>query len=418
MKNKSKDGGVGLYFTLLLWMLLPTVYMTVRTAVAGKTGANINVFGSIEWFDLIDESITAFLTVPLYYLLKTKKMRSKYSGFAYVVSMAVYLVFTVVLVFNMNGIASFMNQKNAVSYLTAESVAMLVGFAGTLGILHCILSGRKKVIAGITATKIAGYAVGDVLLVPKFGAVGSAWSDTIVNAMIFAVLAVFVLIPERETFRFRPDRKFLIEWMKRGLFSGFGIFLDNIVYALVVVRTISRAGSLGSYWIANNIIWGLMIPFISCYCELIKRARIKRLTSKSVYACIAVVFVWIAFVPFWTPYVRHVLMQSGNDAKNITSLLATLLPFYVAYAASAVIDASFIAQGRTWCSAVISVIVNIGYYGIVYLCYRQGTFASSLTQVAYVFGTGMVIHLVASFVIYRLLVSHDRKAELMAEQTA
>mgnify|MGYP003544873835 FL=1 len=66
MKNKSKDGGVGLYFTLLLWMLLPTVYMTVRTAVAGKTGANINVFGSIEWFDLIDESITAFLTVPLY----------------------------------------------------------------------------------------------------------------------------------------------------------------------------------------------------------------------------------------------------------------------------------------------------------------------------------------------------------------
>ena len=121
-------------------------------------------------------------------------MRSKYSGFAYVISMAVYLVFTVVLVFNMNGIASFMNQKNAVSYLTAESVAMLVGFAGTLGILHCILSGRKKVIAGITATKIAGYAIGDVLLVPKFGAVGSAWSDTIVNAMIFAVLAVFVEI--------------------------------------------------------------------------------------------------------------------------------------------------------------------------------------------------------------------------------
>ena len=413
MEEETKKSSAGLYFALLLWMLLPTVYTTVRTAVAGSAGANINVFGSIEWFDLIDESITAFLTVPLYYLLKTKEERTKNAGFAYVCSMAVYFVFTVVLIFNMNGIASFMNQKNAVSYLTAESVAMLVGFAGTLGILHCILSGRKKVIAGITATKIAGYAVGDVLLVPKFGAVGSAWSDTIVNAMIFAVLAVFVLIPERETFRFRPDRKFLIEWMKRGLFSGFGIFLDNIVYALVVVRTISRAGSLGSYWIANNIIWGLMIPFISCYCELIKRSQTKKLTRQSVYVCLAIILLWTVFTPFWKPYIKDVLMQKGDSVKNIASLLATMLPFYAAYAFSSVIDAVFVAQGRTWCSAVISVIVNIGYYGIVYFCYSRGMFAMSLTRVAYVFGAGMVIHLAASFVIYRLLMLHDEKSSVL-----
>ena len=106
-------------------------------------------------------------------------------------------------------------------------------------------------------------------------------------------------------------------------------------------------------------------------------------------------------------------MQKGDSVKNIASLLATMLPFYAAYAFSSVIDAVFVAQGRTWCSAVISVIVNIGYYGIVYFCYSRGMFAMSLTRVAYVFGAGMVIHLAASFVIYRLLMLHDEKSSVL-----
>ena len=60
-----------LFLALVLLSLVPAIIQTVETFVISTnvTTAGIDVIGQIEWFDLIDETIQAFLIIPLYSIL-------------------------------------------------------------------------------------------------------------------------------------------------------------------------------------------------------------------------------------------------------------------------------------------------------------------------------------------------------------
>ena len=64
-----------LYWSLILYALLPSVYLLIRMQIVAVSGVDINIMGQIEWFDLIDEVLVTALTVPLYFLLKPDKER-------------------------------------------------------------------------------------------------------------------------------------------------------------------------------------------------------------------------------------------------------------------------------------------------------------------------------------------------------
>lgn len=215
---------IRLFFSLLLWSLLPTIYTTIRTSVASASGVDIDILGQLEWFDLIDETILAFLVTPLYFLLKK---REGLRGTAYVMAGVIYSVFIGVTAILTPRLASCMHARNAAAYLAAECLAFALGFVVTLGILDCTLSGNTKVIHAMTAAKIAGYAIGDILLLPRFGAVGSAFSDTLTNAMIGVAWFVYFQKGKREEKR-TSIFQFGKNWARLGLFSGASIFLDKL----------------------------------------------------------------------------------------------------------------------------------------------------------------------------------------------
>jgi len=39
-----------------------------------------------------------------------------------------------------------------------------------------------------------------------------------------------------------------------GVFSGLQVFIDNIIYALMVVKMVNMVNEQGNYWVANNFI--------------------------------------------------------------------------------------------------------------------------------------------------------------------
>ena len=60
-----------LWISLCLLALIPAIYQTVKTffiSLSNGTGA-FDVIGQMEWFDLINETLQAFLIVPLYSIL-------------------------------------------------------------------------------------------------------------------------------------------------------------------------------------------------------------------------------------------------------------------------------------------------------------------------------------------------------------
>ncbi len=74
MKEKFKqlkDFNWRLFASLCALALIPAIYQTVRTFIISSNGESgvFDIIGQMEWFDLIDETLRAFLIVPLYSIL-------------------------------------------------------------------------------------------------------------------------------------------------------------------------------------------------------------------------------------------------------------------------------------------------------------------------------------------------------------
>ena len=76
------------------------------------------------------------------------------------------------------------------------------------------------------------------------------------------------------------------------------------------------------------------------------------------------------------------------------------IPFYLTYIVSAFIDAWFISKGKTIYNMIISLIVNVVYYGIIYILFSRNVFMMNMSFIIYMFGGGMVVHMVLSIIIY------------------
>ena len=46
------------------------------------------------------------------------------------------------------------------------------------------------------------------------------------------------------------------DFFKIGGISGLESFVRNIAYMLMVSRMVNMVGEQGTYWVANNFIWG------------------------------------------------------------------------------------------------------------------------------------------------------------------
>ncbi len=142
MKEKFKqlkDFNWRLFAALCVLALIPAIYQTVRTFIISSNGESgvFDIIGQMEWYDLIDETLRAFLIVPLYSVLN-KLLKHDEENFAKhtfkvgVIAFALYTLFSVgvliygsVLVAAMNPAEVDLDVTN--HYLQLETVAFMVG---------------------------------------------------------------------------------------------------------------------------------------------------------------------------------------------------------------------------------------------------------------------------------------------------
>lgn len=392
----EKKNDIKTFFSLILWMLIPSVYLLVRMNIASVNSVNINILGQMEWFDLIDEIITTAFITPLYYLLKDKN--SGKNGFTFAFSFGVYFLFTIIISLYIGNISAFMKAEYAKEYLLLQSVSMLIAFIGTFVNLLFVIYEEYKLIVLFTVIKLFLLSLFDFLLIPVFKDLGASYSEIIVNTVI-GVLSVIVII-KKKYISFRAGNKdFLYSWAKIGAFSGLQIFLDNFIYAFIVCRMVNAVFESGNYWVANNLIWGWLLVPISCLVQIIQKNLLKTITFKNVwkYVCV-IVCLWIITIPFWKFFI-HNIMGISND-RDILNILYVLVPYYVFYIIAAVIDAWFISKGKTIYLFINSVIVNIVYYGIMYGLFKAGAFTLNIYFIINLFGIGMAVHMFISILLY------------------
>lgn len=407
LKRSTKKNYV-LFWSLSAYFLLPFLYQCVRTNLIADIPSvdGLGIAGHIEWFDLINETIQAFLIVPLYHLFNTvAKDREKLSGrirVAFLVSTIVYVLFSVGVLMSLPATASFMaasQQATVVSYLRWETVAFICGHVGSFAAVVFVIAGRPQYINALTVGKVGLTVIGDLMLIPAFGVNGIAYSNIATNSIAGALC--FLMLRKENLFVPATQMEpigWLKDWARVGLFSGVQIFLDNIIYALIVCKMVNEVAEQGNYWVANNFIWGVLLVPTMALAEIIKRENSPQSVMRYLKTTIIIACGWIAFIPIWMPFFRYVL--GIGEAGTIFRIVLMLLPFYIAYGVSSVFSSLFTAMGKTIYNTIISIIVNIGYYGVMYGAFLAGAFKPSIEFICILFGGGMLINSICGVLLF------------------
>ena len=403
-----------LWLSLCALALIPAVYQTVKTFLisAGGQAGVFDIIGQMEWFDLINETLQAFLIVPLYSVLNRifKDHKDDFAGATFKTGFCAFLLYTLfsvgVLIYG-SVLIGAMNPGGidlavTSAYLRLETVAFMTGILVSFANVVFVVIGKDRNVYIFLGIRTALSLIADFLLIPNFGVYGVAVSNIIANTLLSA--ACILLLYRQGYIRFRwfkkSDGAMLCDWCRTGVFSGLQQFLDNFIYAVMVCKMVNMVAGQGNYWIANNFIWGWLLIPISALAEVIRsdcKDGYKNLRQFNYY-CIAAasVVLWAVTIPAWTPFFRYA--QHLGNADEIFSIVIRLVPFYIAYAGCAIIDNIFIGLGKTGYNAVNSLIINLGYYGIFYVLYRTGAITFDMNTIILMFGFGMVVHYVISLI--------------------
>lgn len=409
-----------LFCSLMLLGFIPFLDTMLRTNLIASIPSTdgLGIAGHIEWFDLINETIQAFLIVPLFALfngcIQDEKIFRERIFQSFILVNAAYILFTVFIFLRCSFIVSTMtsdHMEEVTRYLQLETIGFIIANIVSFANVLFVVLNKPLYIYIMVILKTAFTIIGDLILIPDVGINGIAYSNIAVNS-ICALLCLAVMLRERiVAISFRFNKLFLKEYLSIGLFSGAQILLDNLIYSAVVCKMVNEVAEQGNYWVANNIIWGLMLIPISALAEIIKKDCRDKLTSKKMkqynIIIVATFLVWLCLIPVLNPFLKNV-MGIGNY-ETIKQIIIILIPFYFAYNYTVLFDNILIGYGKTYYCFAISAIVNLIYYPIVYKLLSGGMFVPSITFICMMFGSGMVVHLVCSIICYVVFKKHSDK---------
>lgn len=419
-----------MYLALCLLALVPAIYQTVITKLITSftDPGSLDVVGQMEWFDLIDETICAFLIVPMYSVLSKAYKRENFDKAVFklgIIIVSLYALFSLGTFFFGIHLISFMNPNEidiaaAYRYLSLETVAFMIGIVYSYISVVFLVIDKSRYMYAFLIGKIALSLLSDFILVPKMGIDGIAVSNIISNT-IMGALGVVLLIVEKQI---RPgkynkdDLPLFKDWARIGAFAGGQQFLDNFIYAIMIVRMVNAVSESGNYWVSNNFIWGWLLIPITCLGEIIRKdagADGYNLKQKNYYSIILfVLIVWFSLIPTYQWFFGTV--EGIENPGRIFEIVVKNLGFYVAYALSQVPDAIFVGMGKTKYNAINSLICNIVYYGIWFILYQTKVVTMSMDMIIIMFGCGNITHLVVSLIEEKIFLRRELKKSETKEE--
>ena len=412
-----------MYLALCLLALVPAIYQTIITkliTVNTNPGA-LDIIGQMEWFDLINETICAFLIVPMYSVLSKAKNTETFSRVVFklgILVVGLYVLFSLGTFFYGIHLVSYMNPNKidvmaAYRYLSLETVAFMIGIIYSYVNVVFIVLGKSKYMYLFLIGKILLSLLSDLILIPNFGVEGVAISNIVSNVVIGLIgVAILFVTKNIKVDKFvKEDLSHLKLWGKVGLFAGSQQFLDNIIYALMIVRMVNAVSESGNYWVSNNFIWGWLLIPITCLAEIIRKdAGVDgyKLKQRNYYSIVIFsLMLWIILIPTYQWF--FITVEGIDNYFRIFEIVMKNLGFYVFFALSQIPDSIFVGMGKTKYNAINSVICNIVYYGIWFALYQAEVVIMNMDMIIIMFGVGNVVHWLISIVEEKIFLKKEIK---------
>lgn len=416
-----------LWLVLILTSFIPLIYSTTRVHFLGSIPSPwaFSIAAQVAWLNVGYEVLSEALLIPLVFILGKVIndeiqfcQRASISLFIIILS---YLVATVFVLWLAPQFVGVMQQKTellekTVNYIQLESLAILLSSLYAFLSLVLLLKNKKVVMYKLLIAQMMMTVLCDSLLVSQqsfsfqFGVNGIAISNIIVNSFL-AVTAAIYLSKSGVSLNIRKNKGVQLQWLKEwgaiGWKSGLESFVRNTVFIVMILQLINQVQQAGTFWVANQFIWGWLLLPILALGRLIKQdaATNKGLTSQRVNSYLGlsagITILWVLTAPIWDSFIANVMGVS--DSKSITDLVWLMVGFYIVFSLNNVIDSYFYGIGRTDLMLYQSIIVNSIFYGGAFVLYQIGMFVPTLQSIALMFGLGMTADAIVTWCLYCIL---------------
>ena len=419
-----------LFVALLVLGFVPTIYTTMRVFFLGQLPGeySFSIAGQLSWVNLLYEILNEAIILPLFYFVgKVKNDKTELANrvrTGMLISFCMYTVLSALVFIFAEPLLKLMATdesiiKASVSYIRIESVANIFLILTQFVLVALISVNKSKYLYALTGIRLILCLLFDTFFVStldvsaNLGVNGIGYSNIAVNVILLVVSCLFL---HREGIKIFANAKLNFVWvkelMKVGGVSGVESFVRNIAYMVMIARMVNVVGEQGTYWVANNFIWGwLLLPVLQLG-ELIKQEvaadkdNIRR-NSLGYFGITAIIAVlWFVSIPLWKPFMENVLGFESVD--KLFELVMLLIGFYVFYAFQNVFDATFYGLGKTNYMLFESLVTNTVYYGLAFGLYVAGVWTPTLRGIALLFGLGNVFDSIVSFMAYAYLLKKEK----------
>lgn len=417
-----------LIISLMLVQLATTLYTTLRVFFLGQLPGeySFSIAGQLTWINLLYEIINESIILPLYYFMgkasQNKKEFNNCFKSGLLVTFGIYVVLALLIMVFIKPMLMIMSVNNDIlvesaTYIRIESVALIFSVLSNYVLVALITLNKVKYLYMLTGTRLVLSAVIDTFLVSflpcslKLGVNGIAITNIIVNG---AILAISLGLLKKENIFIFTNQRLSFEWMKEllkiGGISGVESLVRNFAYIIMISRMVNVVNEQGTYWVANNFIWGWLLLPITQLGEYIKKDvatdpyAVKSKTTGYFVITSIICLLWFVSIPLWKPFMSKILLY--NDVDKLYNLVMILVGFYVLYAFQNVFDATFYGLGKTNYMLFESVVTNMLYYGTAFVLYITKIWVPTLTGIALMFGIGMAFDSLVSLVAYRYLLNN------------
>lgn len=426
IKLSLKNINYKLFIALLVMGLCPTIYTTLRVFWLGELPGewSFSIAGQLSWVNLLYEVINEAIILPLFYfigkvILDKKELTNRIKT-GLLISLATYFCLSVLIIIFAEDLLLLMAAspdiiEASISYIRIEAIANIFIILFNFILVSLITLGKDKYVYILTVVKLVLSIVIDTFLLSNLsvsfnlGVNGIAYSNIIVNLSLF-IVSIFILY--KEGINIFNKEKLSFSWVKEfvkvGGISGLESFVRNLFYMVMISRMVNVVGEQGTYWVANNFIWGwLLLPVIQLG-ELIKqeiatnKESLRKNTLGYFFITTCICLLWVITIPLYKPFMRRILNFSEVD--KLFNLVMVLLVFYMCYAFQNIFDSTFYGLGKTNYMLFESVVTNIIYYGVCFILYITNVFKPSLLGIALMFGIGNLFDSIVSMVAYLWLI--------------
>ena len=427
-----------LFFALLVLGLAPTVYTTVRVFFLGQLPGeySFSIAGQLSWVNLLYEILNEAIILPLFYFVgKVKDDKAAFSNrvcTGMLISLSVYAVLSAIVLIFAEPMLKLMATDASIlelsaSYIRIESIANIFSILTQFALVALVTINKSKYLYALTGARLVLCLVSDTFLVSSLpvslnlGVNGIGYSNILVNALL---LAVSIVLLAKEEIEVCSKTKLHFAWAKEfvkvGGISGMESLVRNVAYMVMIARMVNVVGEQGTYWVANNFIWGwLLLPVLQLG-ELIKqevaadKENIRRNSLGYLGITAVICALWFVSVPLWKPFMSQVLGFAEVD--KLFDLVLLLVGFYILYAVQNAFDSTFYGLGKTNYMLFESVVTNTVYYGIAFVLYATGLWTPTLTGIALLFGIGNAFDSFVSAAVYAYMLKKQKINFLNVEE--